>query len=316
MTRTAFRPSAPPQRNRRNAMRGLIAQFLDHIACERGLSANTRAAYGKDLELFVAFLEKAGGVAGFRQVTREHVQAFLDEQRRQGRRVTTRARRLIAVKVFFAFLCAEGYAPANVAEVMSAPAKGRSLPHTLTESDVATLLGSVSGTTAMDVRDRCMLEFLYACGLRVSELTALRVDDIRPGDGVVSCVGKGDKQRLIPLGAEACCRFQRYLAEARPQYARGNDGERHLFLTRLGRAFTRQGVFALLLKRAQAAGIGAAVSPHVLRHCFATHLLAHGAQIRAIQEMLGHADIATTQIYTHVDASHVTRTHAQFHPRH
>jgi len=297
-------------------MRGLVAQFLDHIACERGLSDNTRAAYGKDLELFVVFLEKAGGVDGFQQVTRGHVQAFLDEQRRQGRRVTTRARRLIAIKVFFAFLCAEGYVPDNVAEVMSAPAKGRGLPHTLTEPEVAALLGSVSGTTAMDVRDRCMLEFLYACGLRVSELTALRIDDVRIGDGVVSCVGKGDKQRLIPLGEEACRRFERYLAEARPKYARGDGSERHVFLTRLGRPFTRQGVFALLVKRAQAAGIGTAVSPHVLRHCFATHLLARGAQVRAIQEMLGHADIATTQIYTHVDEGRVTRTHAQFHPRH
>lgn len=297
-------------------MRGLVAHFLDHIAYERGLSVNTRAAYEKDLLLFVTFLEKAGGVTRFQHVTREHVQAFLEEQRRQGRRVTTRARRLIAVKVFFAFLCAEGHVPENVTDVMSAPAKGRSLPHTLSEADVATLLGSVSGATALDVRDRCMLELLYACGLRVSELTALRVDDVRFGDGVVSCVGKGDKQRLIPLGDEARSWLQRYLAEARPRYARANDNERHVFLTRLGKAFTRQGVFVLLVKRAQAAGIGAAVSPHVLRHCFATHLLAHGAQIRAIQEMLGHADIATTQIYTHVDEGHVTRTHTQFHPRH
>lgn len=297
-------------------MRLQVAHFLDHIAFERGLSSNTRAAYEKDLFLFVAFLERCGGVTCFAHVTRDHVQAFLEEQRRQGRRVSTRARRLIAVKVFFSFLCSEGQVSANVTEVMEAPSKGRVLPHTLSEADVATLLSSVTDATETDLRDRSMLELFYACGLRVSEVTALRVDDVRFDEGVVKCVGKGDKQRLIPLGEKAGLWLRRYLAEARPHFASRNDAEQHLFLTRLGKAFTRQGIFALLVKRARAAGLGAAISPHVLRHCFASHLLAHGAQVRAIQEMLGHADIATTQIYTHVDEGHVTRTHAQFHPRH
>jgi len=297
-------------------MRQQVAHFLDHIAYERGLSANTRAAYEKDLLLFVTFLEQCGGVTRFADVTREHIQLFLDGQRRQGRRVSTRARRLVAIKVLFAFLCSEGELAVNVTEVIEAPSKGRVLPHTLTEADVDRFLGSVSGTTATDVRDRSMLELFYACGLRVSEVTALRVDDVRFGEGVVRCVGKGDKQRLVPLGEQAGLWVRRYLAEARPRFAGRNESERHLFLTRLGKAFTRQGIFALLLKRARSAGLDAAISPHVLRHCFATHLLAHGAQVRAIQEMLGHADIATTQIYTHVDERHVTQTHAQFHPRH
>lgn len=297
-------------------MREQVAHFLDHIAYERGLSANTRVAYEKDLLLFVAFLEQNGNVPCFARVTREHVQAFLEAQRKQGRRVSTRARRLIAIKVFFAFLCSEGQVAINVIEVMEAPSKGRVLPHTLSEEDVVKLLSSVTDSTARDVRDRSMLELFYACGLRVSEVTALRVDDVRFGENTVKCVGKGDKQRLVPLGAQAGLWLQRYLAEARPHFASKNTAERHVFLTRLGTAFTRQGIFALLIKRARAAGIGVTISPHVLRHCFATHLLAHGAQVRAIQEMLGHADIATTQIYTHVDEGHVTRTHAQFHPRH
>ncbi|HNX35631.1 MAG TPA: site-specific tyrosine recombinase [Kiritimatiellia bacterium] len=297
-------------------MRGQVAQFLDHIAYERGLSENTRAAYESDLFFFVAFLEAKCGVSAFRQVTREHVAAFLEDQRRQGKRVTTRARRLIAIKVLFAFLCAEGHVPGNVVEVMASPAKGRALPRTLSEADVARLIGSVAGASAYDVRDRCMLELFYACGLRVSEVTSLRVGDVRLDDGIVRCIGKGDKQRVIPLGGAAAEWIRRYLAQARPRFARGDTSATCLFLTRHGAPFTRQGVYVMLEKRARAARIGVSLSPHVLRHCFASHLLAHGAQIRAIQEMLGHADIATTQIYTHVDEGHVARTHAQFHPRH
>ncbi len=298
-------------------MRGPIAHFLDHIAYERGLAANTRAAYETDLRIFAAFLQARCGLAGFDQVSRDHIAAFLDEQRRQGMAASTRARRLIAIKVLFAFLCAEGRVPADVTAVMDAPGKGRQLPRTLSEADVARLLGSVSGDTAHDVRDRCMLELFYACGLRVSEVTALRVADVRPEEGLVRCVGKGDKQRVIPMGDEAARWFRRYLAEARPRFARrGDAAEACLFLTQRGTPFTRQGVFVMLVKRARAAQIGSALSPHVLRHCFASHLLAHGAQIRAIQEMLGHADIATTQVYTHVDEGHVTRTHTRFHPRH
>lgn len=298
-------------------MRGQIVHFLDHIAYERGLSANTQVAYKTDLLLFVAYLEARCGITQVAQVTRDHIAAFLEDQRRQGMQATTRARRLVAIKVLFAFLCAEGRVPSDVTAVMDAPGKGRQLPRTLSEEEVSKLLGSVSGDTAYDVRDRCMLELFYACGLRVSEVTVLRIGDVRLEEDVVRCVGKGDKQRVIPLGAEAAHWLRRYLAEARPRFARASEAAgTFLFLTQRGAPFTRQGVFVMLVKRAQAALIGRALSPHVLRHCFASHLLAHGAQIRAIQEMLGHADIATTQVYTHVDGGHVARTHAQFHPRH
>jgi integrase/recombinase XerD len=298
-------------------MRVQIAHFLDHIAYERGLAANTRAAYETDLLLFAAFLEGRCGVTQFAQVTRDHIAAFLDDQRLQSMKATTRARRLVAIKVLFAYLSAEGSVPVDVTAVMDAPGKGRQLPHTLSEEEVARLLDSVSGDTAHDVRDRCMLELFYACGLRVSEVAALRIADVRLEEGIVRCVGKGDKQRVIPLGAQAAHWLRRYLAESRPRFARGgSESTDGLFLTQRGRAFTRQGIFMMLVKRAQAAQIGSALSPHVLRHCFASHLLAHGAQIRAIQEMLGHADIATTQVYTHVDERHVTHTHARFHPRH
>ncbi len=297
-------------------MRGQIAHFLDHIAYERGLSANTRAAYETDLAAFAASLQAQGGVAVFNQVTRDHIAAFLAEQRRKRMSAATLARRLVAIKVFFAFLCAEGLVTENVTEVMDSPRKGLVLPHTLSEAQVARLLESVSGARPHDVRDRCMLELFYACGMRVSEVTALRVSDVRLADGVVRCVGKGDKQRVIPLGGEARRWLELYLSQARSVFARGCEAEQGLFLTQRGAPFTRQGVFDMLVKRARAAQLGENLSPHVLRHCFASHLLAHGAHVRAIQEMLGHADIATTQVYTHVDSEHISRTHALFHPRH
>lgn len=297
-------------------MRRQIAQFLDHVAYERGLSENTRVSYESDLTFFAGFLEKTFHVEDFAHVTRGHIAAFLDAQRKQGMRATTRARRLVAIKVLFTFLFTEGLLTSNVTEVVASLAKGRRLPHTLSEACVAALLASITGASVFDVRDRCMLELFYACGLRVSELAGLRVEDVRLDEGLVRCVGKGDKQRLIPLGGRAAQWVRRYLACARPVFARGDAGQPALFLTRQGRPFTRQGVFGMVQKRACAAPLDAAVSPHVLRHCFASHLLAHGAQVRAIQEMLGHADIATTQIYTHVDEGQVTLTHARFHPRH
>jgi integrase/recombinase XerD len=297
-------------------VRALIARFMDHVAYERGLAANTRAAYERDLLALAEFLERrtpggAPGVPG-----REDLAAFLEEQRARGFAASTRARRMIAIRVFFKFLLAEGAVRENAAEALGAPRKGRALPRVLSESQVSALLASVEGRGRLAVRDRCMLELLYACGLRVSELTSLRLSDVRLDEGVVRCVGKGDKQRLVPFGAAAREWLARYVDAVRPGFARGRDAGEWLFLTRRGAPFTRQGVFDMLAKRGRSAALGGALSPHMLRHSFATHLLAHGAHVRAIQELLGHADIATTQIYTHVDDARVTRTHAAFHPRH
>ncbi|HOE61271.1 MAG TPA: tyrosine recombinase [Kiritimatiellia bacterium] len=296
-------------------MRDTVALYLDHLACERGLAANTRAAYARDLAAFGAFLEDRG-ITAAGAVTREQVLAFLDSQARLKLSPATRGRRLVALKGFFAFLRAEGIVSSEVTEGMSGPAKGLRLPHTLSEEEIVRLVESVRGTSVYDLRDRAMLELFYACGLRVSEGISLRVEDLRFDESVVWCIGKGDKQRAVPLGSSARQALERYLDGSRPWFARNAAAERHLFLTRLGAPFTRQGVFDMLVKRARAAGVGEAFSPHVLRHCFASHLLAHGAPLRAIQEMLGHADIATTQIYTHIDEGQVVRTHARFHPRH
>ena len=295
-------------------MRKQAAHFLDSLAYERGLSGHTRAAYERDLSFFFLFLE-GQRIGRFDEVTRGHIAAFLLHEKRQGAAIATRARRLIAIKVFFNYLMSEGHLQQNVTATIPSGRHGRILPRTLSEQDIAVLLNSISGVSPRDVRDRCMLELFYASGLRVSEVASLNIGDVRMDEGTVLCEGKGKRERLVPIGIEACKWLDRYLTKARPAFTRRAGDTSSLFLTRLGRPFTRQGIFDLLVKRAYTAGIMKNISPHVLRHCFATHLLAHGTQIRAIQEMLGHADIATTQIYTHVDDSKVLRTHAQFHPR-
>lgn len=296
-------------------MRRQAAHFLDSIAYERGLSEHTREAYERDLSSFFLFLEQQAKVNAFEAVTRDHIAAFLLHEKRQGMSIATRARRLVAIKVFFSYLMAEGHLQQNVTATLSSGRHGRILPRTLSEQDIAALLNSVSGASAFDVRDRCMLELFYASGLRVSEVVGLHISNVRIDERVVRCVGKGGRERVVPIGSEACRWLDRYLAQARPRFAKRTGDTTSLFLTRLGRPFTRQGIFDMLAKRAHAAGILKGVSPHVLRHCFATHLLTHGTQIRAIQEMLGHANIVTTQIYTHVAEGDVLRTHTAFHPR-
>ncbi len=295
-------------------MRTRIAQFLDDLAFERGLSPHTCEGYGADLGRLAAYLTQRGVTLA--AVSRDDVAGFLAAEQAQGRAEASRLRCFAALRVFFAWLYAEGYATENSVDVMRFPRRAVHLPKTLSEEDVRLLLTSIDGATPQAVRDRCMLELLYAAGLRVSEVAAVTVGDIHLDDALVRCVGKGDKQRVVPLGREACVWLARYINQARAAFQRQGWITSTLFLTRLGRGFTRQGIFDVVTKRARAAGITSAISPHVLRHCFATHLLAHGAEIRAIQEMLGHADIGTTQIYTHVNQEQIAQTHRNFHPRH
>ena len=294
-------------------MKAIIAQFLDHIAYERGLSRNTRAAYAADLDTFAIFLS-ARGVRLLNAVTRQDLLAFLTDQRRRNMAVATVARRLVAVKVLFAYLQQEGLLDANVAATMTAPRLWRELPGILAPTEIGRLIESVAGDRALAVRDRAILEIFYGCGLRVSEVASLRLDDVQFEGGFVRCTGKGDKQRVVPLGHCAAASLRRYLETVRPGCLKGRDTDR-LFLSRRGGAFSRQGLYRLIVRHARAAGISGRVTPHTLRHCFASHLLANGAQLRAIQEMLGHASIATTQIYTHVDAGRLLAVHRRFHPR-
>lgn len=290
-------------------------EFAADLALARGLSPKTVEAYGRDVRAFLEFLAARGKTTSdalVRADVTDHVGAL----RAKGRKASTRARAFVAVREFLAFLASTHATAHDLSEGLEAPRKNLVLPRVLDEETTLKILKSADGVEPRDLRDRAMLEFLYGCGLRVSELCGLELQDVIADAGVVRCRGKGSKDRIVPVGVPAAKALMRYLESARETFARGNAAERRIFLTRLGRPFTRMGVFKMLRERAAAAGVDAkAVSPHVLRHCFATDLLAHGADIRAIQEMLGHASIATTQIYTHVDRARLGTVHSTYHPR-
>ena len=289
--------------------------FAADLALARGLATKTVEAYGRDVRAFLEFLAARGKTTP-EALVRADVADHVGSLRAAGRKASTRARAFVAVREFLAFLASTHATAHDLSEGLEAPKKNLVLPRVLDESTTLKILQSADGVAPRDLRDRAMLEFLYGCGLRVSELCGLELQDVVADAGVVRCRGKGSKERIVPVGLPAAKALARYLESARDSFARGNAAERRIFLTRLGRPFTRMGVFKMLRERAAAAGVDAkAVSPHVLRHCFATDLLAHGADIRAIQEMLGHASIATTQIYTHVDRARLDSVHRTYHPR-
>lgn len=294
-------------------MHVLVEQFLDYLSLERGLSDNTRQAYSLDLRDFCAFLEEHR-LASFNEVRRKHVLDFLMAERARGLSVNSVSRRLVAIKVFFAYLAREGLLAGNVTEVMESPRLWRILPGVLSVREVERLLNVASGADRLALRDRALLELLYATGLRVSELADLTLEDLHFEEGYLRCTGKGSKTRIVPFGGQAGGRLTRYLKESRPSLAR-EEGAREVFLTYRGKRFSRKGIWKLIKTYAQRAGISKPVSPHTLRHSFASHLLANGAPLRVIQEMLGHADIATTQVYTHVDQGRLRAVHARYHPR-
>jgi integrase/recombinase XerD len=294
-------------------MHVLVEQFLDHLAMERGLSTNTRQAYGTDLTGLMAFAD-ARGVPSLNQLTRTHLMDFLVHERDRGIAVNSIARRLVAIRMFLRYLQHEGILAVNVADVMDSPRLWKTLPGVLSPREVERMLALPAGDDPLVVRDRAILETFYATGMRVSEVCSLRIDDLHFDSGYLRCTGKGSKTRVVPFGEKARESLQRYLSEARPRLAGENAG-RQVFLTRRGSGFSRKGLWKLIRAYAARAAIGKTVSPHTLRHSFASHLLANGAPLRVIQEMLGHADIATTQIYTHVDHNRLRAIHAQYHPR-
>jgi integrase/recombinase XerD len=288
-------------------------QFLDHVSYELGLSPKTREAYGNDLASLSEYAEKAG-VNTPREVTRPLLLSYLEHERDRGLSMNSIARRLVAIKVFFRYLVREGLLERDVTAVMESPRLWKILPGTLSVKEVDALLAVVVGKDKYAVRDRAMLELLYATGLRVTELAELKVEDLQLDSGYLRTVGKGNKARVIPFGAQAKAHVEAYLRDVRPVLA-GEKVSRHVFLTVRGDKFSRKSIWKLIREHARRAGITKKVSPHTLRHSFATHLLANDAPLRMIQEMLGHADIATTQIYTHVDPNRLKAVHHQFHPR-
>ena len=292
-----------------------IDDFIASLRFERSMAENTCAAYGRDLRFFAEFLGKRG-VSESADVTRAEIDAYLGEEREEGKKSTTRARRMAAIRMWLKFLKERRYIRKNPAELIDAPKKAKALPKVLSEEETFRMLDAVSGKTPRELRDRAMLEVMYGCGLRVSELCALSTDDIIADGELLRVLGKGSKERVVPIGKAAGRALTDYFASARDVFTKGDPSVTTVFVTRLRKPFTRQAVFKMIKERAAAVGIDPKrISPHVLRHCFASHMLQHGADIRAIQELLGHADIGTTQIYTHVDTHRFGELHRKFHPR-
>jgi integrase/recombinase XerD len=289
-----------------------IDQFLDYIVSEKGLLPKTVEAYGRDLRRYADTLEESG-VSTTQGLTEDSLELHMVRLSRQGMAAVSRARVLSAIRHFHRFLVWEGVVKDDPARDFSSPKKGRHVPRVLTMEQVERLLAAPDDSAA-GLRDCAMLEMAYAAGLRVSELCGLTFEQLHDKERLVTVEGKGRKQRVVPYGKPAARAMGRYLSSGRPTLA-GGKVTSCVFLNRRGDGISRVGFFKRLKMHARAAGIEAIVSPHVLRHSFATHLLEGGADLRFVQELLGHADISTTQIYTNVDTRHLIEVHKAFHPR-
>jgi integrase/recombinase XerD len=290
-----------------------LEPFLDYLTFERGLSERTLAAYQLDLAKFFTFLDEEGR-ARPGAIEAQDLREFIYRLDDAGLAPSSIRRAVSSIRGYFAFLLEEGILDVDPSERLEAPRAGRALPDVLSVEEVSRILEAPDPDHPMYWRDRSMLEVLYATGVRVSELVELRLADLELGEGYCTVFGKGSKERMVPLGGPARRSLERYLREVRPRLDRG-EGAGIVFLNQRGRALTRMTVWNLVKQSAERAGITRNVSPHTLRHTFATHLLEGGADLTAVQELLGHADISTTQIYTHVDREYLREVHRTFHPR-
>lgn len=291
----------------------LIDRFCDQLWLEDGLADLTLAAYRRDLKAFATWLEKERS-QGLDAAISGDIEAYLAWRFARRSQPRSAARYSSALKRFYRYLLRENLIASDPTLNLDRPKLPRALPKTLTETDVERLLDSADADTLLGLRDRAMLETLYATGLRVSELVGLKLTALNLNDGVLRVTGKGNKDRLVPLGEEAVTWLRRYLTEARPQLLAKRLSDA-VFVTARGGGMTRQAFWYLIKRRAHTAGIVRPLSPHTLRHAFATHLLNHGADLRVVQLLLGHSDISTTQIYTHVARERLKQLHAQHHPR-
>jgi integrase/recombinase XerD len=293
------------------AFDGALDDYIQHLRVERGLSRNTVDGYARDLVRFGAWL--ADERTSLDEVEEARVAGYLVTLSQAGLSARTQARALSSIRGLFRFLVQEGRQRRDPTELLEGPRLLRKLPDVLNRDEVLRLLEAPTGTKPNRVRDRAMLHTMYAAGLRVSELVELDLGDVNLDEGFVSALGKGNKRRIVPIGAYARLAMTEYLSEVRPKWAR--PASRACFVTARGKAMTRQGFWGVVKKYARAAGITKPISPHKLRHSFATHLLAGGADLRSVQTMRGHADISTTQIYTHVTGDHLRKMHERYHPR-
>lgn len=295
-------------------MTGRMQLFLEYLTVELGLSANTRQAYERDLRLFCKTLGFKNSDA-LVNVSREQITGYMTQLKEKGLAAATIARKLAAIKAFYRFMTAEGYMDANPAEVVEAGTKGIKLPRVLSEDEVVRLLNQPDITTAEGFRDRTMLEVLYATGMRVSELINLTLDRVDLNMKYIIAFGKGSKERIVPLGSVAAEFLQQYLEKVRPKLTHAGRNTNIVFLAFGGHELTRQRFWQIIRTYGRKANINKALTPHILRHSFATHLLDNGADLRSVQELLGHSDISTTQIYTHLTNKRLRDIYAKAHPR-
>ena len=294
-------------------MNKLIDQFLDYLTVERGLSPNTIMGYRQDLTKFMEYLASRN-INKMESVTRGNISKYLYFLKDKNLSASSISRNVAAIKVFFRFLMSERILKENVSQALESPRLMRSLPNVMDISEVSKMLEAPREKGLLGLRDKAALELMYATGMRVSEVSGLITEGLNLDVGFIRCVGKGGKERIIPVGRKAKAVIGRYLEKSRPKLC-GSSGDRHLFLSRLGKKISRQSLWKMLKKYAQAVGIKRKITPHTLRHSFATHLLEKGADLRSVQEMLGHADISTTQIYTHINKARLKGIHKKFHPR-
>jgi integrase/recombinase XerD len=291
-----------------------LQSFCEYIEFERGLSPRTIEAYKRDIERLIEFFT-ARGVTSVGKAETKDVREYVYQLKDRGLQPTSIRRNLSAIRTYYAFLIAEGHVTADPMDRVDLPRTWRKLPNVLGRDDVIKLLEAPDQTDRFYWRDRALLEFTYASGVRVSELMSLKVRNVDLAEGLAVVEGKGSKERIVPVGRSAIQALVVYLREIRPQLIRGRDTEGVVFLNARGTPMSRMGVWKILQKHVKRAGIKKRVTPHTLRHSFATHLLEGGADLAAVQEMLGHADIATTQIYTHVEREYLRDVHRKYHPR-
>lgn len=295
-------------------MLNALEDFLHHLQIERGLALNTITSYRRDLTLYIEYLKKEKSITNLNEVTRNEIVSFLSSLKEQGKSTATISRNISSIRSFHQFLLREQIVQHDPSLYIETPKLARLLPQVLTTEEIDCLL-NIKATSPLAIRNKAMLELMYATGLRVSELVTLQVSDVHLTMGFVRCFGKGSKERIIPLGDMAKEALELYLSGARDELIRKNRSETALFVNHHGKPLSRQGFWKIVKSLALEAGLTKEITPHTLRHSFATHLLENGADLRSVQEMLGHADISTTQIYTHITKTRLKDMYEKYHPR-
>ena len=295
-------------------LKELLDEFIDYLTVERGLSKNTTISYKRDLAHLITYLgsKKMYDVG---EIKKQDVVNYLLYLKDGGLASNSVSRALVAIKMFYKFMVRERFVKEDIAGVLESPRLIRPLPDVLSVDEVDRLISAPDLRDWMGIRDKAALELMYATGMRVSEMVELTVNNINLDVGFIKCTGKGDKERVVPIGKRAKEALARYIAKVRLELLKDGSADPHLFLSRLGKKISRQSFWKMIKRYTKKARIKKEIAPHMLRHSFATHLLEHGADLRVVQEMLGHADIATTQIYTHVNKERLRSIHKQFHPR-